>query len=116
MIKLIFASLILNILVLIPVCAGFVTTANWVVASYGINTPSKGILLSVYLAILISSIILLFYPDPKLVAALLLVQIIYKFSTPFTVGSFSHPVVVSNLLIALFHTITLISIWKSIKM
>ena len=51
-------------------------------------------------------------PLPLMVAALLSVQIIYKLITPFAVGNFSNPVVVSNLAIAAFHSITLWSIWK----
>jgi hypothetical protein len=41
-------SLILNILVLIPVCSGVLLKENWAVESYGIETPARGILLSIY--------------------------------------------------------------------
>ena len=40
-------SLVLNILVLIPVCSGIIIKANWAVYSYGIETPARGILLSI---------------------------------------------------------------------
>lgn len=110
---LIYASLGLNIFVLVPVCLGLLNKADWTVAAYGPETAARGILLSVYLAILIASAGLLLKPIPAMVAALLLVQIIYKFSTPFTVGSFTNPVVVSNLAIAAFHSITLWAILKS---
>ncbi len=109
----IFASLGLNIFVLVPVCLGLLNKADWTVAAYGPDAPARGILLSVYLAILICSLGLLAKPVPAMVAALLLVQIIYKFSTPFTVGSFTHPVVMSNLAIAAFHCFTLWVIWKA---
>jgi hypothetical protein len=109
---LIIASLALNIAVLVPVCYGLLTNASGSIAAFGPNTPARGILLSAYLAILICSTGLLFKPIPAMVAALLLVQIVYKFTTPFTVGSFTHPVVISNLGIAAFHCITLWSIWK----
>jgi hypothetical protein len=66
-----------------------------------------------YLAILLCSAGLLLKPLPMMVAALLLVQIIYKFTTPLTVGTFTNPVVISNIAIAAFHSITLWSIWKS---
>ncbi|SFF59661.1 hypothetical protein [Thermoflexibacter ruber] len=105
-------SLLLNIVVLIPVCAGIFTNANWTLVSYGNNTPARSILLSVYLAILVVSIILLLKPDPKMITALLCVQIIYKFITPFTVGSISNPVVISNIFIAIFHCFTVFFIWK----
>lgn len=109
-------SLALNLLVLIPVCSGLVIEAPWAKASYGDKTPARGILLSVYLAIAIVSALLLFAPDYKLVAALLLVQIIYKITTPFTVGTLSHPVVLSNLGIAAFHLVTLTLIWNAVDL
>lgn len=102
-------SLILNILVLIPVCSGILFNSFWAVDSYGVDTPARGILLSIYLAILISSAILIFKFDPKFVMALLTVQIIYKLLSPFMVGSFTNPVIISNICIALFH---MVSVWK----
>jgi hypothetical protein len=110
---LIIASLALNIAVLVPVCYGLLTNASGSISAFGPATPARGILLSVYLAILICSAGLLFRPVPAMVALLLLVQIVYKVTTPFTVGSFTHPVVMSNLGIAAFHCITLWSIWKA---
>ncbi len=110
---LIYASLVLNIFVLVPVCVGMLTKADWTLPAYGADTAARGILLSVYLAILVGSAGLLFKPMPAMVAALLLVQILYKFSTPFTVGSFSNPVVTANLAIAAFHSVTLWAILKS---
>ncbi len=109
---LIYASLALNIAVLVPVCLGLINKADWTLAAYGPAAPARGILLSVYLAILLCSVGLLFKPIPAMVAALLLVQIIYKFTTPFTVGSFGNPVVISNLAIAAFHSLTLAVIWR----
>ena len=94
-------SLILNILVLIPVCSGVLLKANWVVESFGIETPARGILLSIYLAILIFSAVLLFKFDPKMVMALLSVQIIYKLISPIMVGTLTNPVIISNIFIAL---------------
>lgn len=109
---LIFASLGLNILVLLPVSLGLLTKAEWTLSAYGAESPARGILLSVYLSILVTSAALLFKPVPAMVAALLLVQIVYKVTTPFTVGSFENPVVISNLGIAAFHCLTLFTIWK----
>ena len=40
-------SLVLNILVFIPVCSGIILKANWAADSYGIETPARGILLSI---------------------------------------------------------------------
>jgi Na+-transporting NADH:ubiquinone oxidoreductase subunit NqrB len=106
-------SLLLNIAVLTPVCAGLISNASWVRASYGEATQARGILLSVYLAIGIVSALLLFVREPKFVAALLLVQIVYKLTTPLTVGTFANPVVMSNLGIAAFHSVTLAWIWRA---
>ena len=102
-------SLIINILVLIPVCSGLFLKANWAVDSFGIETPARGILLSIYLAILIFSVVLLFKFDAKMVIALLSVQIIYKFLSPFVVGTLTNPVIISNIFIAAFHSF---SVWK----
>ena len=104
-------SLILNILVLIPVCLGLLLKANWAEESYGIETPARGILLSIYLAILIISAVLLFKFDPRMVMALLSVQIVYKFLSPVMVGSITNPVIICNIFIAVFHSY---SVWKII--
>ncbi|MFM2249299.1 MAG: hypothetical protein RLZZ358_226 [Bacteroidota bacterium] len=103
-------SLILNILVLIPVCSGLLLKANWAMDSYGIETPARGILLSVYLAILIFSALLLFRFDPKFVMALLSVQILYKLLSPILVGTLTNPVIISNIFIALFHSYSVFKI------
>jgi hypothetical protein len=102
-------SLILNILVLIPVCSGLLLKANWAIDSYGIETPARGILLSIYLAILIFSAVLLFKFDAKMVMALLSVQIVYKLLSPIMVGTLTNPVIICNIFIALFHSY---SVWK----
>jgi hypothetical protein len=102
-------SLALNILVLSPVCSGLLLKANWALDSYGIETPARGILLSIYLTILIFSAALLFKFDAKMVIALLSVQIIYKLLSPIMVGTMTNPVIISNLFIALFHAY---SVWK----
>lgn len=107
------ASLLINIAVLIPVCTGLFTNAAWASEAYGIGTPARGILLSVYMAILILSVALLVLRDPKLVAALLAVQIVYKLLTPMILGGFGNPVVVSNVIIAAFHSVTLFVIWRA---
>lgn len=108
-------ALILNIAVLIPVCLGLITNASWATEAYGGSTPARNILLAVYMAIAITSALLLFIGDLRMISALLLVQVIYKVMTPFTVGTIGNPVVVSNLFIAAFHAATLIVIWGRIS-
>jgi hypothetical protein len=111
---LIILSLLLNMAVLIPVCSGLLTHAEWAQKSYGEATAARGILLSVYLSILVASVLLLVFRNPAPIAALLLVQIIYKMTTPLTVGTLYHPVVISNVCIALFHSLTLWAIWQNV--
>jgi hypothetical protein len=113
--KMILISLIVNVLVLIPVCIGIIGDVPRVSSVYGSDSPARGILLSVYGAILLVSIALLFKPLPMLVAPLLLVQVLYKLTTPFTVGSFTNPVVISNLFVAALHLITLYLILRTIR-
>lgn len=107
------ASLVMNVVILVPVCAGLITEAGWVSAAYGTKSPARAILLSVYIAILLVSCALLFWKNPAAVASLFLVQILYKVITPIAVGSIAHPVVATNLFVAAFHTITLVLIWMS---
>jgi len=71
-------SLLINVAVLLPVCAGLLTDASWTTSAYGEWTPARAILLSIYLAIGLVSVLLLVRREPKAVAALLLVQILYK--------------------------------------
>ena len=106
-------SLIINIFVLVPVCVGLVTDASWTQEAYGTKTPARSILLSIYLAILLASIVFLWMQDPKMIFTLLSLQIIYKVTTPFTVGTLNNPEVVSNLLIAAFHIVTVYTLWKA---
>lgn len=111
--KFITLSLLLNIAVLIPVCLGLMANANWTQEGYGTATTARGILLSIYLAILFASCLFLVLRNPGSVAALLLVQVLYKLSTPITVGTLQNPVVLSNLGIAVFHVVTLVVVWRA---
>jgi hypothetical protein len=81
--------------------------------AWGSFTAARGILLSIYFAILVASIVLLLLPVTAFIAALLSVQVIYKVTTPFTVGTFRNPVVISNLVISAVHIVTLSSIVSS---
>jgi len=113
--KMILLSLIVNVLILIPVCIGLIGDVPRISSVYGPDSPARGILLSVYGSILLVSLALLFKPLPILVAPLLLVQVLYKLTTPFTVGSFTNPVVISNLIVAVLHLITLYLIFRTIR-
>ena len=110
----IYISLVLNILVLIPIVALMAMKSPIVDETWGGFTPARGILMSIYLSILVVSVFLLFTPAPAFVAALLLVQVVYKLTTPFTVGKLSHPVVISNLVISAVHIATLANIYVTV--
>jgi hypothetical protein len=112
--KLITISLIANISILIPVCGGLAIESDRMLGVFGESTPARGILLSIYFSILLSSVLLLIHRSPKQVAVLLLVQVLYKISTPITVGTFYNPVVISNLIVATLHICTLLAIFKAI--
>jgi hypothetical protein len=111
---LIYVSLSLNICVLIPIVILMAIKSPIVDQTWGGFTAARGILMSIYLSILVVSVLLLFKPAPAFVAALLLVQVVYKITTPFTVGKFSHPVVISNLVISAMHIATLASIYATV--
>ena len=111
---LIYVSLLLNICVLIPIVILMAIKSPIVDQTWGGFTAARGILMSIYLAILVVSVLLLFKPAPAFVAALLLVQVVYKIMTPFTVGKLSHPVVISNLVISAVHIATLANIYVTV--
>ncbi len=106
------ASLILNIVVLIPVCYFMLTNNVRIVKTLGEFTPSRGILLAIYATILLASILLIFFADVKLAFALFFMQIVYKLLSPFTVKTLKHPFVISNIFIAIFHLSTIIHMLK----
>lgn len=112
--KLITISLIANISILIPVCGGLAIESDRMLGVFGESTPARGILLSIYFSILLSSALLLIHRSPKQVAVLLLVQILYKISTPITVGTFYNPVVIINVIVSALHICTLFAIVKAI--
>ena len=107
-------SLAINIIVLIPIVVLMVMKSPLIDHAWGEFTAARGILLSMYGTILLMSLALVVYPIPAFVAALLLVQVFYKITTPFTVGSITNPIVISNLLIAVVHSTTLVSIVTTI--
>ncbi len=100
-------SLALNLVVLFPVCAGLLLRSPRMTSVFGEWTPARGILLSIYMAIGAASAVLLARPDPRMASVLLGLQVVYKVTTPFTVGTVKNPVVISNLLIAAAHLLTL---------
>lgn len=106
-------SLAINVLVLVPVCFGLLNDLPWARQAYGEPTPARAILLAVYMAILVVSLVLLVVQSTPMVAALLLVQVVYKALTPLTAGSWDHPVVIANLVIVGLHAITLFVVWRS---
>ncbi|MFM1852691.1 MAG: hypothetical protein RL164_8 [Bacteroidota bacterium] len=103
-------SLLLNIAVLIPICYLMITNNFRMVKTLGEFNPARGILLAMYTSILIASVYLLYAPDTKYIIALLSIQIVYKLLTPFTVKTIKHPFVISNILIALFHVLTIYNV------
>lgn len=108
-----YISLSINILVLIPVCYGIFVEANWIQSAYGPYSPALSILLSIYLAILSASMYLMLYPNVAEIHTLLALQVVYKFLTYMLVAeSTANPVVLTNLAIAAFHSYTLYSTYN----
>jgi hypothetical protein len=109
-----YVSLALNVVVLVPVCAALASKStavqHAVTEAWGQQSAARGILLSIYSAILVASLALLMRPVSAAVFSLLAVQVLYKVTTPFTVGSVSNPVVISNLAVATVHIATLVAI------
>ena len=81
--------------------------------AWGTFTEARGILMAIYFAILAASFALLFFPVAAFIVALLSVQVVYKVTTPFTVGTIKNPVVISNLVISVLHVATVVSIFST---
>jgi len=109
---LIIVALLINVAVLISVTFGLLGGSAQMDAAFGPATPARGILLSVYLAILLLSLAglagVIWSGAQALpwIATLIALQVVYKVITAIVVGP-SNPVVQANLAIALFHSIAL---------
>ena len=77
---LIYVSLVLNVCVLIPIVILMAIKSPIVDQTWGGYTAARGILMSIYLSILVVSVLLLFKPAPAFVAALLLAPLSKKFA------------------------------------
>jgi hypothetical protein len=107
-------SLTLGVFVLIAVCTVLIAfgSSEPVIYSWGSPSSGRGILLSIYFAILFVSVLLLTMHSRNLnnaaihhmVVVLLATQIIYKVSTPATAGA-ANPVAISNLYISGVHAV-----------
>lgn len=107
-------SLAVNIVVLIPIVIFMLIKSPLIDHAWGTFTAARGILLSMYGTILVLSCALIVIPTPAFVAALLLMQVIYKITTPVTVGSITNPIVISNLVIAALHVGTLVALFSAL--
>ncbi|WP_298435467.1 hypothetical protein [uncultured Jannaschia sp.] len=108
-------SLALNVIVLVPVIWGLLAGSTGSDMAFGGDAPARRILISVYLAILVASAVLLIAPAPwraAVVPGLLVVQVAYKLITVPMLG-IGHPVVAANLGIAAVHGVTLWTLWRS---
>lgn len=112
---LIYISLIVNVAVLTPILIFMARNSPRVVFAWGDFTPARGILMSIYFAIFVASALLLIRPVPAFVFVVLLLQVMYKVTTPLTVRSPKNPIVLSNLAISVLHVATLVSIYPAIE-
>ncbi len=108
---LIYISLIINILV-----AGFWGVVlfrnilpNISKKAFGLDSQGLRILSSIYITIALFSVVAIFSTEYRfnILIILLPLQIVYKLISPFAVGTYKKPVVISNIIIAIIHSITL---------
>jgi|AntRauMFilla1563_2_1112583.scaffolds.fasta_scaffold20052_2 hypothetical protein len=104
-------------MILMPVCFGLLRGTAGMDAAFGPDTPARGILTCVYIAILIISLYALVRaglgaPQVALGIALVLfpLQILYKAATAIVVGV-DNPVVIANLGVIALHSVTLAALW-----
>ena len=107
-------SMLVNLVVLIPLCASLLREAPSMDAVFGPATPARGILTAIYLTFAAASIVVLASLGvPELSEAiavpLLSAQVIYKLATWPLVG-IRNVVVRFNLAIAILHAATLVTL------
>jgi hypothetical protein len=104
-----YVSLMVNVIVLVPVCIILLRNGQAAERAWGAKTDGRSILLAVYFTILLfSGLLLIAGPNGLLpiVHTLLMVQITYKLISVITVGIGS-PVVISNIAISMLHSGTI---------
>lgn len=101
------SALILNIIVLVPVTMSLIRRSDWTIEAYGNLSPSRQVLLCVYLSILVWSVLILVLRSNTAALALLSVQATYKILSVLITRDLSNPVIVSNLMIAVFEIIAI---------
>ncbi|MEM7473292.1 MAG: hypothetical protein AAF340_18235 [Pseudomonadota bacterium] len=114
-----YVSLLLNIAILVPVCFALVSDASGLDVPVGEDTPARRILLCIYGAILVMSVVLLALlvggqsGTTGALVVLLALQVFYKSATAFAIG-LQNPVVQVNLVVVAVHLVTLASLyWAS---
>ncbi len=107
--EMIYASLVINIIILVPVCLGLILFERKMAAVFGERTTGREILLCIYLTILAASIFLMFHSAAyvEYVKALLSAQIVYKSLSVFIIRDKKNPVLWFNFFIAIFHSAAL---------
>ena len=111
MFAIVYVSLVINVFVagFWGIVLGFFPRAHFRDCPYGVDTPGSRILSSLYLAIAFLSIDALLQPDRLYSVCIFLFgfQIMYKALSAITTRDFRNPVVLSNLLIVIIHSISL---------
>jgi hypothetical protein len=111
MIAIVYVSLVINVVVagFWGILLGFFPRTRFRTWPYGVDSPGTRILSSLYLAITCFSLYALIEPDRLYSVCIFLFgfQIVYKSLSAITVRDFRNPVVISNLLIVLIHSISL---------
>ena len=102
------ASLIINILVLIPVYFGLMFKISQFDRVFGPDSTARQILSCIYLAILSLSLSIYIFPKytTEFLIPLLSIQVFYKLMSVVLIKDKKTPVLWFNLLIAIFHSVT----------
>ncbi|MBY0369330.1 hypothetical protein K2X33_01505 [bacterium] len=106
---LIWASYSINVIVLLPICAFLLMGSRRLVEVFGGDTTARQILLCMYLTLLTLSLYLLLTRNANLTVAwtVFSFQIVYKILSLLLIKNKRAPVYWFNLVIALFHSMTL---------
>lgn len=106
-------SCTLNVALFSFICFGFHRNTRWVRGMFGPPSPARSALFAVYLAALVFSVILFAGVFPTFAVPLLLFHVATIIAVPFTYQNIRHPVVVTYLLLAVVHSITIVQLWDN---
>lgn len=102
-----------NVLLFLLICIGMQVNAGWIRVSFGQPSLARSALFSMYAVGLIFSILMLLRFFPTFAVPLLIFNISFAIVVPFTYWNIRHPIIVTHLVLAAVHCVTVYQLWDN---